>query len=89
MLEVTQRAVRLREIPQGRPAGLDRLVKHRLNGLGEPNRPRAPNPACFPLWAELGAEKRFTHIDVAKPRNYALIQKRRLEVGPTPLKRGG
>src|SRR6185437_9011152 len=95
MLEVAKLAVGLAVIAQRGAAGLDRLVEHRadrldqmpgvLGRLASGDALALPRPGrkrcCQSPRRQTRAVERLAHIDIAEPRNYALIEQRRLQAG--------
>ena len=85
MLKITKLAGRLRVIPQAGPTRLDGPAKHALNGPCQPFGAFRPQASCRPQGRKPRLVQAFTDIDVAKPGEDALIEKRRLQRPATGL----
>src|SRR5215204_5426727 len=84
MLEIAERAVRLRVVAQRRAAGLDGLAQHRADLLRQATGALARiaggrrERARGGFRMQPGPEQRLADIDVAEPGDQALIEERRL-----------
>src|SRR6266702_3167371 len=95
MLEIAEFAGGLAMVAQRRAAGIDRLIQHGVNcidqtfgvigrfapgnalewsGFGRQRRGQSP-------WRQMRTKQRLADIDVAEPRDHALIEQRRLQAG--------
>ena len=87
VLEIAERAVGAAMIAQRRAAGLDRVVEHRLDGVDQRARRARSARRDGRRWWRLAlrrqqcAMQRLADIDVAEPRDDALIEQRRLQAG--------
>src|SRR3974390_1200388 len=85
VLEVAECAVGEAVVAQRRAAGVDGVLKHRLNGIGE--RPCAHIRRALmvgdvggnPFGRKPRAEQRLADIDIPEPADHALVTERNLE----------
>jgi len=79
MLKIAKLAGRLRVVPQAGPTGFDGAAKHVPNGARQPFGAFRPQASCRSQGRKPCLVEAFTDIDVTKPGQDALIEKRRLQ----------
>ena len=89
VLEIAQFPIRLPVVAQRRTARLDRFGQHVPDDRNKPLRARLRQPARLAARVDPRAEKHLADVDVAKPGDQPLIQKRRLDRCTTTRKSGG
>src|SRR5690348_1633430 len=86
--EIAELAVGADEILERRAACLDRLVEHRADRFDKSLQPIQRYRSCCALRVDSGAIQRLTDVDVAKPRNDALIAEEELDCRSSAAKPG-